>query len=130
VTIAGVSEERTGTGFAIVNTIADDVPPPGVGFTTVICAVPALAMSLAGIAAVSWELLTYVVFRDAPFQLTVDPVTKPMPLAVSVNPAAPAAAVVGDTEAREGAGFFDRSLPSPSQPATRLRVEARNSRKS
>ncbi len=59
-----------GTGlFAglIVKVCGLDVPPPGAGFTTVTLAVPAVAMSAAAMAAVSWVVLTNVVVRLDPF---------------------------------------------------------------
>ena len=85
-------------GGAILGTLI------GVLFISLIILV---AMSLAGMAAVSWVSLTNVVVRVAPFQCTTEPNTKPVPLVVSVKPAPPATAVVGDTEVRTGTGFFD-----------------------
>ena len=66
------------------------------GLTTVTCAMPGVAMSLAGIAAVSRVLLTKVVVRFSPFQPTTAPDTKPLPFAVRVKAAPPAAALFGD----------------------------------
>jgi hypothetical protein len=74
-----------------------DAPPPGDGFTTVIEAVPAVAMSAAVMAAVNCVALTKVVVRALPFQSTVDAETNPVPFTVSVNPAPPGAAVSGTT---------------------------------
>ena len=58
--LGGVSEtiEGSGLGLLIVNAFALDVPPPGVGLTTVTLAVPALAMSAAGTDALSCVALT------------------------------------------------------------------------
>ncbi len=53
----------------IVNVNAFDVPPPGVGFATVIAAVPELAISAAVIAAVNEVALTNVVARALPLPL-------------------------------------------------------------
>ena len=75
-------------GDVIVKVSALEVPPPG--FTTLTCAVPAAAMSLAGIAAVSCVALTNVVVRAAPFHCTTEPETKLLPLTVSVNAGPPA----------------------------------------
>ena len=61
--ISGEEEEL------IVNVCADDVPPPGDGFVTVTLAVPAEAMYVVLIVAVSVVLLTYVVGSGLPFQL-------------------------------------------------------------
>jgi hypothetical protein len=90
----------------IVNVIADDVPPPGEGFTTVTNAVPADATSLAGMAAVSCDVLTSVVVRAAPLQFTVDPTTNPDPVTVSVNAASPTVTEAGDRAVSTGTGFL------------------------
>ena len=50
----GEIEVVVGTGLFTVKTSALDVPPPGVGFVTVILNVPAAVKSEAGIEAVSW----------------------------------------------------------------------------
>ena len=65
---------------------------------TVTLAVPTVAISEANIAAVICVLLTKVVALEAPLKLTVAPVTKPTPLTVCVNAAAPAAALEGKSE--------------------------------
>src|SRR3989475_10233158 len=52
-------------------------------------------MSAAGIAAVNWVAVTYVVARSAPFQRTTELGTRFVPVTVSVNPGPPAAAVDG-----------------------------------
>ena len=70
----------------MVNVKAFEVPPPGVGFTTVTGALPAVTMSLAGIAAVTWPAFTNVVVRAAPFQRTWEVPTKLLPFTVSVKP--------------------------------------------
>ena len=56
----GEMDFSAGRGFAalMVKVCADDVPPPGAGLGTVICAVPAAAISDAGTVAVSWVALT------------------------------------------------------------------------
>ena len=53
--VAPVGESDVTTKFAllIVNEMPAEVPPPGAGFVTVTFAVPAVAMSLAVIAAVT-----------------------------------------------------------------------------
>ena len=58
-------------------------------------AVPAVAMSVAGIAAVSCVAETSVVVRSAPFQRTIDPAMKLVPFTVRVNAGPPAVAEVG-----------------------------------
>jgi hypothetical protein len=57
---------------------------------TVTWAVPAVAMSEAGIAALNRVEETYVVVRLAPFHWTTESVAKPVPLTVSVKAAPPA----------------------------------------
>src|SRR5215469_13037309 len=52
-------------------------------------------MSEARMAAVNLEELTKVVVLAEPFQLTVDPLTKPVPVTVSVNAGPPGAAASG-----------------------------------
>ena len=78
-----------------------EVCPPG--FTTLTCAVPAAAMSLAGIAAVTRVALTNVVVRAVPFHCTTDPETESLPFAVSVNAGPPAVALLGDRVVSAGA---------------------------
>ena len=52
--VLGEIEVSVGAGLLIVNVLAADVPPPGVGVNTVTDTVPAAAMSAALICAVSW----------------------------------------------------------------------------
>jgi hypothetical protein len=79
--------------LAIVNVIAFEVPPHGV--TTVIEAVPAVAMRAAGTVAVSCVAETNVVPSAVALHLTVEPETKLVPFTVSVNCGPPAAVQVG-----------------------------------
>src|SRR5205823_11547226 len=95
-----------GDGLLTLNVWAAEVPPPGAGVTTVTCGVPAAATSAAAMAAVSCVALTNVVVRVAPFHLTVLPLTKPVPVTVSVKAALPAAVLVGDSAARVGDELF------------------------
>ena len=80
---------------AIVNVFAFDVPPHGV--TTVIEAVPAVAIKEAGTVAVSCVAEPDVV-SGLPFQFTVEPEAKLVPFTVSVNCGPPAAVQVGLSE--------------------------------
>lgn len=89
----------------IVNVNEFDVPPPGVGFTTVIAAVPLAAISAAVIAAVSEVALTNVVVRALPFHCAVDPLMKLVPVSVIVNAAPPAPVNVGEIAVSVGTGF-------------------------
>src|SRR5205823_1965610 len=89
VALTGASVDSVGAGALMLNVRATDVPPPGAGVNTVIEAVPWLAMSAAGMLAVSCVALTNVVVRAAPFQRTVEAGTKPLPVTVSVRAAPP-----------------------------------------
>ena len=88
-------------GPEIVKVRAFEVAGPG--FSTVMLAVPCVAISAAGIAAVNWELLTNVVVRFAPFHLTVEFETKLEPLTVNVKSDPPAIAELGLRLFRTGA---------------------------
>jgi hypothetical protein len=96
-----------GAGLLIVNTSPADVPPPGVGLKTDICAVPALAISAVVIAACKFVFDTKVVGRAVPFHSMVDDETKFAPVTLSVKLWPPAPAEVGFREpaAREGVGL-------------------------
>src|SRR5919201_621245 len=89
-------------GALTVNVSAFDAMPSGLA--TVTDGVPAVAISVFGIAAVSWVALPNVVVRFAPFQRTTAPFTKFVPFTVSVNPGPPAVAVFGDSDVSVGAG--------------------------
>src|SRR4029450_6337509 len=106
---AGPSVSIDGTGFwpgaVIVNGSAFDVPPPGVGLTTVTLAVPAAAMSAAPIWAVSLVLFTKLVGRALPAHCTTEPGIKPSPLTVSVKAAPPACAEAGARLSSAGTGL-------------------------
>jgi len=81
---------------AIVNVAGIDVAPAQVGLTTVIDAVPAVAIRAAGTVACVEE--TNVVASAVAFQFTVEVETKFVPFTVNVNPGPPAAAQVGLSE--------------------------------
>ena len=124
VTLLGVIEVSTGRGLGavIVKTAAAEAPPPGAGFRTVTCAVPAAATSAAVTAACSCVVLTRVVVREEPFHCTVEPVKNPLPFTMSVKPGAPATAVEGETEEMTGAGFEANTLTAPPLPDTGVSV--------
>lgn len=88
----------------MVNVTAFDVPPHGV--TTVTDAVPAVAMRAAGTVAVSCVAETDDVVSGLPFQFTVEPETKLVPLTVNVNCEPPAVAQVGLSELTVGAALI------------------------
>jgi len=112
-TLVGVSDAEPGAGLSMLKVRpGEDVPPPGAGFATVTVAVPATAMSDAAMAAVSWVALTSVVVRVDPFHKTVEPLTKPVPLTVSVNPAPATMALGGERLVVDGTGL---SIVNPSE---------------
>jgi hypothetical protein len=102
---AGLSEVIVGAALT-VNVCAVDVPPPGVGFTTVTDAVPAVTTREDGTVAVSCVEETNVVVSAVPFQFTVEPETKFVPVAVKVKPALPAVAQAGLSELMVGTGLL------------------------
>src|SRR5262249_24095722 len=106
VTLAGLRVLMLGVGFtgATVSGRAADVPPPGAGVNTVMLGVPAAAISLAAMAAVSCVDETNVVVRLAPLTWTIEPLVKLEPVAVRVKAAPPAEAVVGLMLDKTGAG--------------------------
>jgi hypothetical protein len=94
------------TAAFTVNVREFDAPPPGVPLNTLTDAVPADAMSAAGIDAVSCVAETNVVVRLAPFQRTTEPATKFEPFTVSVNAAPPAVVVDGERDVTAGTGLL------------------------
>src|SRR5947208_557213 len=95
----------TSFGFT-VNCCALEVPPPGAGFVTVILNVPAVARSVAGIAAVSCVALTKVVVRAEPLKFTVELETKFVPFTVSGKAASVTDLLVGEMLAVVGVALF------------------------
>jgi len=82
-----------------------DVPPPGVGFTTVTCAVPEFEMSAAVTVAANWPPFTKVVFNLTAFQWIAEVETKLEPFTVSVKVGPPAVALEGVREVSPGMGL-------------------------
>jgi hypothetical protein len=107
---------------SIGNVIAFDVPPHGL--TTVIEAVPGLAMREADTVAVSCVEETNVVVNAAPFQFTIDVETKFVPLTVNVNCGSPAAAQVGLSELMVGATLIVNVTPPDVAPHPPTVIEA------
>jgi hypothetical protein len=91
----------------IVNGKTGDVPP-GDGFVTVMLIGPTAAMLAAGTVAVSCQALTSVVASAivcvGVIQLTVAPVTKLLPLSVSVKVGLPAVVLPGTSDVIAGTG--------------------------
>jgi hypothetical protein len=76
-------------GVVTEKKITFEVPPPGLGFTTVTEAVPAWAMSEARILAFNREELTRVVALGLPFQFTTEAESNPVPFTARLNPVPP-----------------------------------------
>jgi len=94
----GLIELSVGTGFAAavtVNVTLFEVPPPGVGFTTVTGNAPVEVTSLAEIVAVSSVEETTVVVAAVPLKSTTEFEMKFVPSTVSVKSGLPAAVDVG-----------------------------------
>jgi hypothetical protein len=89
----------------MVKVTALEVPPPGVGLVTVTDTAPAEAMAVEEIAAVNCVELTNSVGAAIPPKLTIEAVTKFVPLTVKVKFVPPAAPLVGETVAIVGVGL-------------------------
>jgi hypothetical protein len=87
-----------------VNDRVPDSPPPGLGVNTVTKGVPAAATSPAAMAARSSEPPTYVVALLAPFHLTTEVATNPLPVTVRVKAGLPAATLLGVKVVTAGTG--------------------------
>jgi len=114
--LAGTVEVTVGAGLLMAKLMEDEVPPPGVGVLTATEAVPALATSVAAIAAWSWFELTNVVLLTLPFHRTVEPLTNPFPFTVTVNAAPPDTALAGTTEVTVGAALLIAKLREDELP--------------
>ena len=112
----GVMPVVEGVGFLIVSVCAFDVPPPGVGFTTVIGAVPAVTISPAVITAVTVVEEIKVVVRAEPLKSTVDDALKFVPVMARVNCAPPATVEVGEIEIVVGTGLLTVKVCAPDVP--------------
>jgi len=97
-------------GVVIVKITDCEVPPNFPGLYTVMLAVPASAMFAFGTLAHNCVALARVIFKDAPFHSTIDADEKFDPVAVSVKPPPPAAALVGDTLLKTGAFFWAAAI--------------------
>src|SRR5215470_11660734 len=91
-------------GPVTVRVWAPEVPPPGAGVKTVMLSGPELAISVAGMLAVSWEAETNVVGRGLPLTWTAEFPAKLEPEAVRVNAAPPPATAAGLMLESVGAG--------------------------
>src|SRR6266498_3207809 len=88
-----------GPAAPTVRFCAPESPPPGPGVNTVTLRLPGEVTSEAGIAAVTWFVLTKPVARSAPSRRTTVQGVKPEPLTVSVNAGSPARFELGSIPA-------------------------------
>ena len=102
----GEIEVVVGIGLLIVSVCAFEVPPPGVGFTTVIEAVPPTVMFPAGTVMLMVVLEMKVVVNGTPLKSTVDDALKFVPVTVSVKLFPPAVVEVGLIELVVGIGLL------------------------
>ena len=101
----------TETKLSVTSNESEAVSPPsGAGLNTVTAAVRADSISLAGMVAVSWLLLTSVVVRSAPSHRTTEEATKLVPSTVSVNSAPPASALSGEIDVNVGTGVVTTTV--------------------
>src|SRR6516225_8531349 len=105
----------------MVKFTAFDVPPAGAGLVTVTGTVPAEAMAAAGMAAVNCVEVTTVVAGVVPPKLTTEAATKFVPLTISVKPALPAVALIGEIVAIVGLVIVGLLPPHPARN-TRLTI--------
>ena len=105
VLLVGEMAVIVGRGISTARLSEFEMPPPGAGLTTVTGCAPTVAMSAATICAISLVLSINVVARALPSNRTTAPLTKLLPLTVSVNPASPAPAFAGERPLTKGKGF-------------------------
>ncbi len=86
-----------------------DVPPPGEGLRTDTVADPAKTISPDAIEADKWVLLTKVVERLRPFQVTIESEINFEPVTARVKPSPPALAELGLSPLTAGTGLLIRS---------------------
>lgn len=87
-----------------MNVDGADVPPPGVGLKIETATTPGVVVFAAAMDAVSVVALTNVVGMAAPFHRTIEVLTKPDPVTVSVNAAWPALRAAGESVWSVGTG--------------------------
>ena len=102
----GEMEVSVGAGFFTVKVCAFEVPPPGVGFTTVIESVPPTAISAAGMVALMDEPEINVVTSGVPLKSIVDDALKFVPVTVRTNDDPPAVVDVGEIVLVVGTGLL------------------------
>jgi hypothetical protein len=119
----GLNRVIFGGGTLIAKFKPFDVPPPGVGFTTVTLAVPTVAISWAEIAACKLVFEAKVVVRALPFHRTSEEATKFVPVTVSVKPASPANTALGPSNTEVGVGLSIAKFSAPEMPPPGVGVE-------
>jgi hypothetical protein len=77
-------------------------------------------MSVAGIVAVSWLLLTNDMVREVPFQTTKELLLKFLPLTVRTKPAPPAVALLGEIEVIDGVDGHEQEITGSPKSNSRL----------
>ena len=87
-----------------------DVPPPGEGLTTATATDPAKTISADGIDAVKRVLLTNVVGRLKPFQVTIEPEMNFEPVTARMKPGPPALTELGLSPVATGKGLLIRRV--------------------
>src|SRR5438105_3452359 len=95
---------RLNLGTAITRVIPLEMPPPGAGLLTRTATLPIVAMSAAGMSAVSRVGESRWVVLGLPFQVTRDVVLKFVPLTRRVNRGPPATTRVGVMAVTVGKG--------------------------
>ncbi|MGA2113575.1 MAG: hypothetical protein ABSH56_02355 [Bryobacteraceae bacterium] len=112
----GVKPPITGL---IVKVAPKDVTPPTAkaeSGRTVMVVVPAVAIRLAGTAAVNCVALTNVVRSTVPFHSNIAPAANPLPFTVNVNAAPPAVAELGLRLLMAGRGLIVNEAPADAAP--------------
>lgn len=110
------SEVKTGAGLLIVRLSSLEVPPPGVGLSTMILIEPGSLISAAVKAMVNCVADTNVVPRLTPFTLACDVFTNPAPLIVKVKAASPARTIAGLMLVNVGAGLLTVNVDGVERP--------------
>ena len=106
-TVEGVSNAIVGSKLLTDNDVEFDVPPPGVGFDTVIVWFPARVALAAGSTALSWIVETKLMDKLFPSKLTFDALLNPEPASVTAVSADPTETPFGVILLIEG-GAYER----------------------
>lgn len=101
----GDSDDMIGTGLATVKVAPAEVPPPGIGFTTVKVCTPAATNIDAGRDICNCVAETKVALMGAPSKVTSLLVTNPVPVSVMVVPLAPTKTCAGARVVSVGVGL-------------------------